>query len=98
MRRSGTIICCSNNKIQKSVECSGHYLMQYTSYDPTGILMLGFKSQPVEKFNWKYLVHLCLIANSAIMSRLAKLCLWEAQMTGSLSCAKAKKNDVCNTS
>ena len=57
---------------------------------------LGFKPQPGQNFGLRFLLHLCPLANSAMMSSLTVHCKWEdetvRERTGHLpSYAKAKK-------
>src|SRR6218665_1160744 len=56
---------------------------------------LGFESPSEQKFSSRFLLHLCHIANSAMVSTLTVRCRWENEMardtTGHPSYAEAKK-------
>ena len=63
----------------------------------------GFKSRPGQKFGSRFLLHLHPLANSAMTSTLTACSQWEdetvKERTGHApSYAKAKKNEVANTS
>src|SRR6218665_1801871 len=42
--------------------------------------VLGFKSRQGQKFGSRFLLHLCTLANSAMMSTLTAHCQWEDEM------------------